>query len=93
MGSIIEAIVQERQRQIDKEGWSLEHDDEHVNGELAEAAAAYASAQLGHDLLWPWEEGFPLKPTTRRQDLIKAAALIVAEIEKLYDCLDEPKEG
>lgn len=83
MGSIIEDIVQERQRQIDKEGWSLEHEDEHVNGELVEAAAAYALAPLGRDLLWPGEGRFSFKPTTRRRELIKAAALIVAEIERL----------
>ncbi len=33
-------------------------------------------------LLWPWE-GKWWKPTTPRRDLIKAAALIVAEIERL----------
>lgn len=33
-------------------------------------------------LLWPWE-GAWWKPTTPRRDLIKAAALIVAEIERL----------
>lgn len=33
-------------------------------------------------LLWPWE-GAWWKPTTARRDLVKAAALIVAEIERL----------
>lgn len=33
-------------------------------------------------LLWPWE-GKWWKPTTARRDLVKAAALIVAEIERL----------
>lgn len=33
-------------------------------------------------LLWPWETGW-FKPTTPRRNLIKAAALIVAEIERL----------
>jgi hypothetical protein len=38
----IEAIAAERRRQIEAEGWSAAHDDQHVNGELAGAAAAYA---------------------------------------------------
>lgn len=33
-------------------------------------------------LLWPWQ-GSWWKPTTARRDLVKAAALIVAEIERL----------
>lgn len=38
----IELIAEERQRQIDVEGWTPEHDDELVNGELANMAATYA---------------------------------------------------
>ncbi len=33
-------------------------------------------------LLWPWESKW-WKPTTPRRDLVKAAALIVAEIERI----------
>jgi hypothetical protein len=40
-----ELIAAERQRQIDKEGWSPKHDDEHQDGELAVAAACYAIAE------------------------------------------------
>lgn len=36
------AVLAERQRQIDAEGWTQEHDDEHSNGSLARAAACYA---------------------------------------------------
>ncbi|MBY5804125.1 hypothetical protein [Rhizobium leguminosarum] len=32
--------------------------------------------------IWPWERRF-WKPTERRRDLVKAAALIIAEIERL----------
>lgn len=38
----IELITQERQRQIDSEGYTPEHDDEHDLGELGLAAALYA---------------------------------------------------
>ena len=38
----VELIAEERTRQITKEGWTTYHDDEHVNGEMAKAAACYA---------------------------------------------------
>jgi hypothetical protein len=38
----IKLIAAERNRQIEKEGWTEEHDDEHDDGELALAAACYA---------------------------------------------------
>jgi hypothetical protein len=39
----VELIAQERQRQIEQEGWTTEHDDNnHQAGELARAAACYA---------------------------------------------------
>lgn len=45
----IELITEERKRQVEKEGWSFKHDDEHVDEELALAAACYAipSPQYG----------------------------------------------
>ncbi len=40
-------IWQERQRQLEVEGWTPEHDDEHVGGVLGMAASAYVwAAQL-----------------------------------------------
>lgn len=41
----IELIQQERERQINVETWTPEHDAHHVNGELALAAACYAAAE------------------------------------------------
>lgn len=38
----IELITEERDRQISQEGWSVNHDQEHILGELAQAAACYA---------------------------------------------------
>lgn len=37
-------IAAERVRQVEGEGWTPEHDDEHDKGELAKAASAYALA-------------------------------------------------
>jgi hypothetical protein len=94
----IEEIYAERRRQIDTEGWTPEHDDKHDTGELAAAAATYAfeaftktsQRYFTHDPIgfWPWDASW-FKPTTPRRDLIKAAALIIAEIERL-DRADNP---
>jgi hypothetical protein len=89
-------VLAERRRQIDAEGWTPEHDDEHSHGEMARAAAAYAMAaaadasehisvvgylDLAAHKVWPWDRKW-WKPTTPRCDLVKAAALILAEIER-----------
>lgn len=97
--SAIEAIAAERQRQVAVEGWSPEHDDYHGGGQLAQAAACYAmvTAQSPNDHRhgpfyppqeWPWgadwwKPGFKRDVANRRRCLVKAGALIVAEIERL----------
>ncbi|EGT4286842.1 hypothetical protein DOX45_01215 [Cronobacter malonaticus] len=79
-------ILAERQRQISAEGWTPEHDDEHSDGSLADAAACYAllaNSQLaGVPCYWPWDAKW-WKPKNQRADLVRAAALIVAEIERI----------
>lgn len=67
-------IAAERQRQIDTEGWSPEHDDGHTLGEMAAAGACYAllgtrwkdstilGSQLVRHILWPWDDEW-FKPT------------------------------
>jgi hypothetical protein len=82
-------VLAERRRQVDKEGWSSGHDDDHCNGELAAAAATYAFSAAtacrwyAADPIgfWPWDPSW-WKPTTPRRDLVKAGALILAEIER-----------
>ena len=39
----VERIAAERQRQKTKEHFTAKHDDEHIDGELARAAACYAA--------------------------------------------------
>src|SRR6185503_9609265 len=39
----IELITEERQRQIEKEGWNESHDKEHSNMELSGAAGCYVA--------------------------------------------------
>lgn len=77
--NVIEEIKEERVRQQQQEGWTADHDDKHDNNSLSIAAASYC---LETSMIWPWEiETFKLKD--RRKNLIRAAALIVAEIERL----------
>lgn len=99
--TVLDDIAKERHRQIEKEGWSLEHDDEHEHGELADAAACYAATTrafraeehvgvgykpyMAYMDLWPksWADHWFKPKKNRRRALIKAAALLVAEIERL----------
>lgn len=104
-------VLAERQRQVTVEGWTPEHDDEHSEGALVEAAVCYASHAaarawcyreapeeyrsdrpfprekevFGHGCVtwpkyWSWDWWKPKDP---RRDLVRAAALILAEIERI----------
>jgi hypothetical protein len=79
-------VIAERHRQMSTEGYSLYRDDLYVKGEMAEAASTYASlaGKPGSmSTAWPWGQ-HTFKPSTdRRRDLVKAAALLLAEIERL----------
>lgn len=103
---VVSEVLAERHRQVHDEAWTPMHDDRHIHGEMAKAAACYAlssiddkpvSATLAANfagqtvwggqvalttLLWPWAAKW-WKPSDRRRSLVKAAALIVAEIERL----------
>ncbi len=82
--TILHDIALERAEQIDM-GYTQEHDDEETMCQLAIAAACYATSSpyLGSETIqYPWEPE-SWKPGTYRDNLIKAAALIVAEIERL----------
>lgn len=77
--SVIEEIAAERRRQIEVEGNSTEQDDAYTMDELVRAATSYLK---GFPEAWPWSPKW-WKPKDRRRDLIRAAALIVAEVERL----------
>lgn len=80
----------ERRRQIEVEGWTPEHDDQHKPGELARAAAAYllyAYPRVPFDQtlavrLWPWVSGF--NPKGEQRDLERAGALALAALERMH---------
>jgi hypothetical protein len=98
-------VIAERRRQVEAEGFTAEHDDQHQFGELALAGAAYAAhtSERGKQgdifvsridtmlragwfnlsmLLWPFERHW-WKPKDRYRDLVKAAAFLVAEGDRL----------
>lgn len=78
-------VIAERERQKQAEGWTSEHDDRgHPNGELALAAACYVlhGAEEAAPPAWPWSWTW-WKPKNRRRNLVRAAALLIAEIERL----------
>lgn len=94
----LELIADERQRQIDKYGYTDEHisaaDEDYANGQLSKAAAAYLLTQRfitdGSYLpviLFPWDIDIYFKecPTDRIKELVKAGAMIVAEIKRLQN--------
>jgi hypothetical protein len=79
-------VLAERRRQIDMEGWTTAHDDAYSKNELQRAAMCYlmlpaSDASLPH-ALWPWDFKW-WRPTTYRRNLVKAGALILAEIERI----------
>lgn len=99
MSKALEDVSYERRRQLDVEGFDDAHDDAYRKGELARAAshyAAHASAynRVKSDVMltdyrsaaplpgWPWERKW-WKPKNPRCDLVRAAALIIAEIERM----------
>jgi hypothetical protein len=92
----IKRIAAERQRQVEQEGWTPEHDDKHTGGELSSAARAYRRAAYfifqGDTVerarakavaFWPWEESWFKVSPDRARNLEKAGALYVADKERI----------
>lgn len=102
-------IAEGRKRQVEAEGYTTAHDDEHAAGELARAARCYLDAAdtaatveaLRHygrtgdaDALlaemreasaeWPWEPEAWKPSTDRLANLVRAGALVAAEIDRLH---------
>ena len=82
---IIMEIARERDRQIKVEGYSAARDDEYRNHQLPAAAASFIAYARGLQMLatstWPWPAK-TWKPKAERDSLVKAAALLIAEIER-----------
>lgn len=75
-------VLKERHRQITVKGYSPEQDDTYIEGELAAAAISYIEPMEAENY-WPadWlDDSF--KPSDYRRNLVKACALLLAEIER-----------
>jgi hypothetical protein len=114
----ITLIGTERDRQLQDLGYTYEHDDDHIDGQIALAAACYAAGSSGTGIFvvkanrphsieiedaWPWameddkrtrdldgevtEPGYARDPKSKLEKrirmLVKAGALICAEIDRL----------
>lgn len=91
-------VVAERRRQVQIEGYDAQHDDAlHHTGELVAAAACYVNevchrrhtrqtrltfSSDGPPSGWPFEDA-GWKPKGDRQDLVRAVAFILAELERM----------
>ncbi|HCB2730477.1 TPA: hypothetical protein MYM85_004975 [Klebsiella pneumoniae] len=79
----INDVIAERQRQQTVKGFSTEQDDTYVGFQLSAAAICYIEP-MEAESYWPadwYDDSF--KPKDTRRNLIKAAVLIIAEIERL----------
>ncbi len=89
------AIQEERMRQQVIEGWDSQHDDQHSVGELADAAASYAHFASMQEFwrestlnktvpnFWPWNSSWWKPNDDPIKNLVKAGALIAAEIDRI----------
>lgn len=83
----LELIAEERKKQVEKHGYAPEHDDQHTERQLIDAAFSYITVTEDEEFdvttqsFWPWENGKPAK--SEIDALAKAGALIAAEIDRL----------
>jgi hypothetical protein len=89
-------ITEERKRQIQQEGWFADHDDRHKRHQLTMAAISYACAVAHPDEWaeengklpgptsdWPWGKKWWKPSADPVRNLVKAGALIAAEIDRI----------
>jgi hypothetical protein len=73
------------------EGYSAAHDDRLIRNQLSRAAVAYIQTAISSPDAeafwakewWPRGWGHAFKPKGERSDLVRAAALLIAHIERL----------
>ncbi len=85
LSPVIRDVLAERAKQVAK-GYDAAHDDGHTDGEIANAAAWMAvdfECRELRDNVPNWVVNLCDKTPTRREDLVIAAALLIAEIERL----------
>jgi hypothetical protein len=91
----IKLIAAERQRQVEILGYTS---DEYEGTEMVDAAMCYLDhyvhgpneTHIKQSELWPWEDKYwkPARGADRLRDLVKAAALVAAEIDMILEQSD-----
>lgn len=95
---VSDEVLAERLRQVSEEDYRPEHDDEPDHaGQLERAAASYAISNVPgapprSRELWPWDWD-EFKPTTHRRNLVRAAALLLAAIERCDRHAEQAQRG
>ena len=92
--SVIQEVGERRSQQIAK-GYDADHDDEHADGSIGKAAIAYIGRAIGTSdavAMYPWKDGFAPSGSSRK-DLIDAAALCIAEVERLDRESERGRQG
>ncbi|MHC1700312.1 MAG: hypothetical protein AB9900_04930 [Humidesulfovibrio sp.] len=86
----VEFIAQERLRQKEEEGYTAAHDAQFFSGELSQMAACYCKVAGVSFVKDAWPERMDLAlckresyPHPSLKDLVRAGALIAAEIDRL----------
>jgi hypothetical protein len=91
----IQLIAAERQRQIEDEKFTAARDDKYTDNELAKAAESYLVTVTSPDEEgdengktrpawdWPWDKNWWKPSEDPIRNLVKAGALIAAEIDRL----------
>ena len=86
----INLVKEEREKQINKHGYTVAYDRQHHDKAVLHGALAYLNSTIYSSTVgiedWPFEkESF--KPEGDIKNLVKAAAMIIAEIDKrLEEC-------
>lgn len=93
----VELIAEERQEQIEKHGWDFEHDKNHDDGSLVDAAIAIAFNDENIEArfeapTWAWDIRNHKQQSKRKgiekiERLKVAGALLAAEIDRLQSQL------
>jgi hypothetical protein len=84
----VDLIAAERRRQVDVKDWTSEHDAEHTRGELIRAAKCYLNTSPQG---WPWAIPWWKPSNDPVRNLVKAGALIAAELDRLAALPDTTK--
>jgi hypothetical protein len=83
--SALSDVANERYSQVIEKGYDSKHDDVYRDRELTFAAVGYIfnSLKLSDSVeWWPWDLSH-WKPRDARDDLVRAAALLIAEIDRI----------